>query len=176
MTLQEEFHEQHRRFHANIARRAALVPKPINRTYTIPNTPFGIPKIPPKPRKPVWTGPNLEPLWWHCMWFADLIAMRAPKGPATASVERIQRVVCRRFNISLIDMKSDRRTANVVNPRQVAMYLCKELTLRSLPELGRRFGNRDHTTVLHGIRKIAARCVSSPEYAGMIAELKAELR
>ena len=49
---------------------------------------------------------------------------------------------------------SSRRTANVVRPRQVAMYLAKTLTLRSLPEIGRRFGGRDHTTVLHAVRKI----------------------
>ena len=49
---------------------------------------------------------------------------------------------------------SSRRTANVVRPRQVAMYLAKLLTLRSLPEIGRRFGGRDHTTVLHAVRKI----------------------
>jgi chromosomal replication initiator protein len=46
------------------------------------------------------------------------------------------------------------RTANVVRPRQIAMYLAKTLTLRSLPEIGRRFGGRDHTTVLHAVRKI----------------------
>ena len=49
---------------------------------------------------------------------------------------------------------SSRRTANVVRPRQIAMYLAKTLTLRSLPEIGRRFGGRDHTTVLHAVRKI----------------------
>jgi chromosomal replication initiator protein len=49
---------------------------------------------------------------------------------------------------------SSRRTANVVRPRQIAMYLAKVLTLRSLPEIGRRFGGRDHTTVLHAVRKI----------------------
>ena len=49
---------------------------------------------------------------------------------------------------------SARRTANVVRPRQVAMYLSKVMTLRSLPEIGRRFGGRDHTTVLHAVRKI----------------------
>ncbi len=52
------------------------------------------------------------------------------------------------------DILSSRRTATVVKPRQVAMYLSKALTLRSLPEIGRRFGGRDHTTVLHAVRKI----------------------
>src|SRR5262249_3928224 len=55
---------------------------------------------------------------------------------------------------SRADLLSSRRTANVVRPRQVAMYLAKTLTLRSLPEIGRRFGGRDHTTELHAVRKI----------------------
>jgi chromosomal replication initiator protein len=56
--------------------------------------------------------------------------------------------------VSRADLLSSRRTANVVRPRQIAMYLAKTLTLRSLPEIGRRFGGRDHTTVLHAVRKI----------------------
>jgi len=63
-------------------------------------------------------------------------------------------VVARQYNVSRSDLLSSRRTANVVRPRQVAMYLAKTLTLRSLPEIGRRFGGRDHTTVLHAVRKI----------------------
>ena len=56
--------------------------------------------------------------------------------------------------MSRADILSSRRTAVVVKPRQVAMYLAKTLTMRSLPEIGRRFGGRDHTTVLHAVRKI----------------------
>jgi chromosomal replication initiator protein len=69
-------------------------------------------------------------------------------------IEEIQRVVARQYNVSRGDLLSSRRTANVVRPRQIAMYLAKTLTLRSLPEIGRRFGGRDHTTVLHAVRKI----------------------
>ena len=58
------------------------------------------------------------------------------------------------FNVSRGDILSARRTASVVRPRQIAMYLSKLLTPRSLPEIGRRFGGRDHTTVLHAVRKI----------------------
>src|SRR5579863_7845351 len=71
-------------------------------------------------------------------------------------IEDIQRVVARQYNVSRADLLSSRRTANVVRPRHVAMYLAKVLTLRSLPEIGRRFGGRDHTTVLHAVRKIDA--------------------
>ena len=58
--------------------------------------------------------------------------------------------------MSRADILSSRRTAVVVKPRQVAMFLAKTLTMRSLPEIGRRFGGRDHTTVLHAVRKIEA--------------------
>lgn len=69
-------------------------------------------------------------------------------------VEDIIRVVCKHYGVSRVDVISHRRTANVVRPRQVAMYLAKTLTCQSLPEIGRRFGGRDHTTVLHAVRKI----------------------
>ena len=64
--------------------------------------------------------------------------------------------VCQRFNISRNDLLSARRTRNVLLPRQIAMYLAKNLTLRSLPHIGRHFGGRDHTTVIHSVNKIAA--------------------
>ena len=79
-----------------------------------------------------------------------------PQEPKRIKIEDIQRVVARQYNVSRSDLLSSRRTANVVRPRQVAMYLAKTLTLRSLPEIGRRFGGRDHTTVLHAVRKIEA--------------------
>lgn len=79
-----------------------------------------------------------------------------PQEPRRVKIEDIQRIVARQYNVSRSDLLSSRRTANVVRPRQVAMYLAKTLTLRSLPEIGRRFGGRDHTTVLHAVRKIEA--------------------
>ncbi|WP_455476003.1 chromosomal replication initiator protein DnaA [Bartonella sp. B17] len=74
--------------------------------------------------------------------------------PKRIRIEEIQRAVARHYNISKQDLLSNRRTRTVVKPRQVAMYLAKMLTPRSLPEIGRRFGGRDHTTVLHAVRKI----------------------
>ncbi|MDA1132402.1 MAG: chromosomal replication initiator protein DnaA [Proteobacteria bacterium] len=70
------------------------------------------------------------------------------------SIEDIQKRVAEHFNIRLGDMHSPRRARAVARPRQVAMYLCKQLTTRSLPEIGRKFGGRDHTTVMHAVRKI----------------------
>ena len=69
-------------------------------------------------------------------------------------IEDIQRVVAVHYQVSRSDLVSSRRTRAIVVPRQIAMYLAKILTPRSLPEIGRRFGNRDHTTVLHAVRKI----------------------
>jgi chromosomal replication initiator protein len=70
------------------------------------------------------------------------------------TIEEIQKRVAEHFNIRLADMHSARRARAVARPRQVAMYLCKQLTPRSLPEIGRKFGGRDHTTVMHAVRKV----------------------
>ena len=70
------------------------------------------------------------------------------------SVEEIQRRVAEHYNIRLSDMIGPKRVRTFARPRQVAMFLCKQLTSRSLPEIGRRFGGRDHTTVMHGVRRI----------------------
>jgi chromosomal replication initiator protein len=71
------------------------------------------------------------------------------------TIEEIQKRVAEHYNIRLSDMSSPRRARNVARPRQVAMYLAKQLTTRSLPEIGRRFGGRDHTTVMHAVSRVA---------------------
>jgi chromosomal replication initiator protein len=70
------------------------------------------------------------------------------------SIEEIQRKVSDHYNIRLSDMIGPKRTRCYARPRQVAMYLCKQMTSRSLPEIGRRFGGRDHTTIMHGVKRI----------------------
>jgi len=70
------------------------------------------------------------------------------------TIEEIQKQVASHFNIRVSDMHSARRARSVARPRQVAMYLAKQLTSRSLPEIGRKFGGRDHTTVMHAVRKV----------------------
>lgn len=99
-----------------------------------------------------------------------------PQEPKRVKIEDIQRVVARQYNVSRADLLSSRRTANVVRPRQVAMYLAKTLTLRSLPEIGRRFGGRDHTTVLHAVRKIEGLVGSDTALAQEIEGLKQQLQ
>jgi chromosomal replication initiator protein len=99
-----------------------------------------------------------------------------PHEPRRVKIEDIQRVVARQYNVSRADLLSSRRTANVVRPRQVAMYLAKTLTLRSLPEIGRRFGGRDHTTVLHAVRKIENLVGNDTALAEEIELLKRQLQ
>ena len=99
-----------------------------------------------------------------------------PQEPKRIKIEDIQRVVARQYNVSRSDLLSSRRTANVVRPRQVAMYLAKTLTLRSLPEIGRRFGGRDHTTVLHAVRKIEALVSKDVALSDEVELLKRQLQ
>ncbi len=80
--------------------------------------------------------------------------MYRPGEPKRPRIEDIQRIVAKHYNVSKTELLSNRRTRTIVKPRQVAMYLAKIMTPRSLPEIGRRFGGRDHTTVLHAVRKI----------------------
>ena len=103
----------------------------------------------------------------------DLVRHREPKR---VKIEDIQRLVANHYNVSRADILSSRRTATVVRPRQIAMYLAKSLTLRSLPEIGRRFGGRDHTTVLHAVRKIEGMVVKDQELATEIDHLKRMLQ
>ncbi|MCB2142300.1 MAG: chromosomal replication initiator protein DnaA, partial [Rhodobacteraceae bacterium] len=70
------------------------------------------------------------------------------------TIEEIQRKVAEHYNIRLSDMIGPKRVRTIARPRQIAMYLAKNMTTRSFPEIGRRFGGRDHTTIMHGIRKI----------------------
>ena len=86
----------------------------------------------------------------HSNWMKDAVNIDFQ----TDNIEEIQKKVSQHFNIKVSDMSSARRSRTVARPRQVAMYLSKNLTSRSLPEIGRRFGNRDHTTVIHAVRKV----------------------
>jgi chromosomal replication initiator protein len=103
----------------------------------------------------------------------DLVRSREPKK---VKIEDIQKLVATHYNVSRADILSSRRSAGVVKPRQVAMYLSKVLTLRSLPEIGRRFGGRDHTTVLHAVRKIETNSTADPALREDIELLKRMLQ
>jgi chromosomal replication initiator protein len=92
--------------------------------------------------------------------------------PRRIKIEDILRIISRHFGVSKGDLLSQRRHRSVVWPRQIGMYLAKQLTHRSLPEIGRRFGNRDHTTVLHAIRKIEGVIAGDAGLRDEIEELK----
>lgn len=92
--------------------------------------------------------------------------------PRRIKIEDILRIISRHFGVSKGDLLSQRRHRSVVWPRQIGMYLAKQLTHRSLPEIGRRFGNRDHTTVLHAIRKIEGVIVEDASLRDEIDDLK----
>ncbi|HEX9170954.1 MAG TPA: chromosomal replication initiator protein DnaA [Roseiarcus sp.] len=103
----------------------------------------------------------------------DLIRTHEPKR---VKIEDIQKLVASHYSVSRADILSSRRTAAVVKPRQVAMFLAKMLTPRSLPEIGRRFGGRDHTTVLHAVRKIEALLQNDPTLRDTLELLKRMLQ
>ena len=92
------------------------------------------------------------------------------------TIDEIQRRVAEHFNIKMIEMTSSRRARVVARPRQVAMYLAKQLTSRSLPEIGRKFGGRDHTTVMHALKKIAELTLSDRALAEDVELLHRMLR
>ena len=88
------------------------------------------------------------------------------------TVDKIQNIVSGFFNISLNDMLSQRRSRPLARPRQVAMFLAKKMTTRSLPEIGRRFANRDHTTVIHAVKTITRLCEKDDEMKRNIGQIK----
>lgn len=92
------------------------------------------------------------------------------------TVEEIQRKVAEYFNIKMSDMVSNRRMQNIARPRQIAMYIAKQLTSKSLPEIGRKFGGRDHTTILHAVRKIQELCADDFDFANDVEILKRSLQ
>ena len=91
------------------------------------------------------------------------------------TVDKIQNVVSNYFNISLSEMLSERRSRPLARPRQIAMYLAKKMTSRSLPEIGRRFANRDHTTVIHAVKTITRLSEQDDEMKKNINQIKSLL-
>ena len=91
------------------------------------------------------------------------------------TVDKIQNVVSNYFNIGLSEMLSQRRSRPLARPRQVAMYLAKKMTSRSLPEIGRRFANRDHTTVIHAVKTITRLSEQDDEMKKNLNQIKSIL-
>ena len=100
-----------------------------------------------------------------------------PQGEAAeVSIKRIQDLVAERFSLSLEELCGDKRSQNIVYPRQVAMYLSRELTDSSLPKIGKEFGGRDHTTVIHATSKIARLIREDRSVYNLVQELTARVK
>ncbi|WP_409019712.1 chromosomal replication initiator protein DnaA [Brevundimonas vesicularis] len=107
----------------------------------------------------------------------SLLGLALRGGPERRiTVDEIQKVVADHFNLKQADLLSERRTRAIARPRQIAMYLCKQHTTRSYPDIGRRFGGRDHTTVLHGVRKIEELMPKEDQIARDVEALTRKLR
>jgi chromosomal replication initiator protein len=96
--------------------------------------------------------------------------------PARRSIDEVQRAICEAFDLSADELLSNARARRVVWPRQVAMYLARELTDQTLPAIGRAFGGRDHTTVLHACKRTAQRIADDPEANRVVRDLTERLR
>jgi len=101
-----------------------------------------------------------------------LPGLQQHRRSARIKVADIQREVADWFSIPLAEMTSQRRFREVARPRQIAMYLAKELTPKSLPEIGRRFGNRDHTTVIYAIKQVEKLCSIDAEFEEDVASCR----
>lgn len=103
--------------------------------------------------------------------------VRPPDNAAPITIERIQKIVARHFNLDLKDMKSKRRTDAVAFPRQIAMYLARTLTDEfSTNEIGEAFGGKDHTTVMHACNKIKARMATDPYFVAKVNQISQDIR
>ncbi|HVM16106.1 MAG TPA: chromosomal replication initiator protein DnaA [Gaiellaceae bacterium] len=107
----------------------------------------------------------------------DVLKDVFPQGEAAqVSIQRIQEMVSERFGLSLSELCGDKRSQNIVYPRQVAMYLSRELTDSSLPKIGKEFGGRDHTTVIHATSKIARLIREDRSVYNLVQELTARVK
>lgn len=119
--------------------------------------------------------------WHHAMWFFDLIvrAEQPTHNPKPKRkfprIEDIKKAVAKQFDVSVTEIDSTRRAADIVRPRQVGYLLSKEMTPFSLPQIAGRFGGRDHTTILAGIKKIQRLRKIDPDLDALIEALKADL-
>lgn len=128
------------------------------------------PEVPETPAQ--WAGRQIQR---YQPWFS-IEAEIDPPADARPTIGLVQRKCCLFYEIALSDMTSESRMGPIVRARQIAMFLAKEMTFKSLPEIGRRFGNRDHTTVLHAVRKIGRLESSDNDLAEELATLREQIK
>lgn len=105
----------------------------------------------------------------------DWVFVGRAEAPRLPRVAEIVRMVADHYGVTVLDMRSHRRTRNLVDPRQVAMYLARTMTTASLPAIGRAMGGRDHTTVLHGVRRVSQDLERDGSLAAKVAEIRATI-
>lgn len=171
MSLAAQIAERHRRFHAHIAQKASELTQrlrpAVRATVVAPRRDDLVKRA---------NSFSTEELEFHHrqMWFYDLVF----PAPAVRRVDirLIQAVVCEFYGIGMADLLCSRRTADLVRPRQIAMHLCHRMTTRSYPEIGRRFGGRDHTTALYADRKIGQSAKMDQKLASELETLEIKIR
>lgn len=127
----------------------------------------------PKDLKPMVIKKNRRRLPTVPVLAAEMLA--PPPKPVYPTVRDIQGYVCFRYKVKLSELCSPRRDMRVVTARHIAIYLCKIITDRSLPGIGRRFGGRDHTTVLHAVGKIAKLVENDADFARLMQQHEREI-
>lgn len=158
---------RHKQFRARIAQKAAELIMACS-DAPLSNPTAAEPRLPTyQDRIDEWVDSHRDKFWFH------IVDEDGEKRPPVAL---IQRVCAAHYKVTVRDILSERRTANVVKPRQVAMYLARHMTLRTFPEIGRRFGNRDHTTALSAVRKITRLTKLNKEFDAEVSALEEDIR
>jgi chromosomal replication initiator protein len=106
------------------------------------------------------------------VWLADFLKAYDRR----VTIEEIKRKVADHFQLKVADLESPNRSRSIVRPRQIAMFLSRALTVRSFPEIGKRFGNRDHTTVMHAVTTVKAFMEKDPHFAEDVESLRLSIR
>jgi len=177
MSLALQYHNENKAIHQRIAAKAAEH-EASKRTALVAELkeccePKPKPEPVPEPIEDGWVNRQISGERKQ-LWFSVLSAVKVTPSGALC-IRTIQRTVCDVYGVEMSDLLSARRTANVVRPRQVSMYLARELTALSLPRIARATGDRDHTTTYHAHRKIERLLKSDDELAAKIALIKERL-
>lgn len=167
MTVIEEYHRQHKERLARFSE--AAIARPVVKAPALMRVAV---------EAPVQVARRGLDFEYEFAWHLEIAGteLQPTERPRPLSIEQIQIATANHYGVTRLDMLSARRTSNLVRPRQVAMYLAKKLTLRSLPEIGRKFGFRDHTTIHHGVRKIEVVLEYDATLAGQIHAIKQQLQ
>ena len=149
-----------------VERRARLM-----RLGAIPTKPVAKPTeaalLQPKP-EPIIFVPPVES-FYPSMWFWDLVSSDGKMQP---TIKNIQMLVSAKYGVAISEIVSARRDKSVILPRHVAFYLVKQLTTYSYPVIGRYFGGRDHSTIIHAVQKVEARMQSEPDLRRDVMSLR----